>query len=667
MHMTTKLTIATLLTAASLLGQDLPSGSVTLGYRFTDVNGYRPKYTELFGLNSGFRVLDFSLFSKPSDKTSDKSKYFDSYSLTVSGLGGEPYTTAQLNLRKNKVYDLRANFRQTHYYWDRNDLVTLPGGIPGLTSNHNWATVRKLGSINLLVHATDNLRFTFEYNRNTRDGNTLTTRVIDYFGSSSTWGSFARANPYLMIAPLDEESNRVTAGVDYTKRDWALHYKVGYQSFEDSVNGSNLVTLERSIDTDPATAAATAKELLNGAGWADHRKLSTPVSELSYTGKLAPKLEARGSYIFYRYKGPADLNLAADGTARTNSTGTTLAPYVVALTTHANVSEPNNVLDQGLTYKIKEWWSAFADYRYSRFTVDSDAAFRSVANGVVATGTSLNQWRVGTSSLDLNMTFTPIPSLLVRAGVRLMKNDVEMLADHVIDDTRTKRIKSAWPIGSFFYEPFLAKRPGRLTIRGDADQITTGTSYTRVTPHIDVGGRFIVRYRPFEHFYVEDTGVFRNRTLLASDFRSTVRSNATTANYEWNEKLTVFAGFSYDSYFASNYVSFLRGTAPFTNLALRDQTVNRVWQGGVRGNPTKRLGITFTGNFVRSTGFGEIAGEKPLYGPMTFPYTTGTIYYDVPRVGRWTLQLQRTYYVEQIVTSNNFGAKLLSILYTRNF
>ena len=119
--------------------------------------------------------------------------------------------------------------------------------------------------------------------------------------------------------------------------------------------------------------------------------------------------------------------------------------------------------------------------------------------------------------------------------------------------------------------------------------------------------------------------------------------------------------------FASNYISFLRGTAPFTNLALRDQTVNRVWQGGVRANPTKRLGITFTGNFVRSTGFGEIAGEPPLYGPMTFPYATGSIYYDVPRVGRWAVQLQRTYYIDQIVTSNNFGAKLLTILYTRNF
>ncbi len=102
-------------------------------------------------------------------------------------------------MRKNRLYDLRVNFRQSYYYWDRNDAATLPNGLSGLTSNHNWATVRKLGSVNLLVHATNNLKFSFEYYRNTRDGATFTTRSLDYFGSSSTWGSFARANPVLLV------------------------------------------------------------------------------------------------------------------------------------------------------------------------------------------------------------------------------------------------------------------------------------------------------------------------------------------------------------------------------------------------------------------------------------------------------------------------------------
>ena len=166
------------LTAPLALAQEGPfGGSITTGYRFTDVNGYEPKFQELFDLNGGPRLLDLSLFGQV------KTPYLDHYSLTVSGLGGEPYSTAQLNVRKTRLYDLRVNFRQTHYYWNRNDQAALPNGLHSLTNYHDWATVRKIGSANLLLHATNNLRFSFEYSRNTRDGVTGTTRSLDYFGS----------------------------------------------------------------------------------------------------------------------------------------------------------------------------------------------------------------------------------------------------------------------------------------------------------------------------------------------------------------------------------------------------------------------------------------------------------------------------------------------------
>jgi len=632
------------------------TGSVTTGYRFTDVSGYRPKYQELFDLNSGFRLLDFSLFGRTQG---DESRFADSYSLTASGLGGEPFSSAQLAVRKNHLYDLRVNFRQSHYYWNRNDAAVLPNGLSGLTSNHDWATVRKLGSINLLIHATNNLRFIFEYNRNTRDGVTFTTRSPDYFGSSATWGSFARANPYYMIAPLSEEANRVTGGLDYTRGGWNVHYRIGYQRFEDAINGGNVTSPERSINVnDPTTAA----ELLRGASWIDSRKLTTPVSEFSYTGALSSKLQARGGYIFYRYQGTAALNMSFDGIARTNSAGTTDAPYAFSLSTSANVTEPNHVIDQGFTYKAKEWWDILVDYRYSRFTVDSEALFRSVNAAVVSTGASSNQWLIGTSTLDFNMAFTPAASLLLRAGVRLVKSDVEALADGIVDPARTKRIKTAWPVGSFSYHPSKI-----LIIRGDVEEINNGTSYTRVTPHTDIGARFLVRIRATDKFYIEDSAIVRNRKLIDTDYRSTMRNNSVTATYELNERLSGYAGFSYDSFFASDFVNFLRGPTPITNISLRDQTVDRVWQAGVKVSPVKRLGINFTGNYVRSTGLGEIAGEAPLYGPINFPYATGSIYYDVPQLGRLTLELQRTYYIEQIVPGNNFGAKLLMITWTRSF
>jgi hypothetical protein len=45
----------------------------------------------------------------------------------------------------------------------------------------------------------------------------------------------------------------------------------------------------------------------------------------------------------------------------------------------------------------------------------------------------------------------------------------------------------------------------------------------------------------------------------------------------------------------------------------------------------------------------------------------GQVHFDFQRLGRLTLQLQRTYYIEEIVSGNNFGAKLLTIAWTRAF
>lgn len=643
-----------------LVAQDEPKniggfqtqGFLTTGYRFVDTHGYEPKYQELFDLNNGFRILDVGVYGHAKSDS-----FADDYSLTVSGLGGDPFSTAQFTLRKTRLYDLRATFLQSRYYWNRNDNVT-SNGFTAITSNHDWATVRKLGTINFNIHATSNLRFSFEYSRNTRDGVTFTTRTMDYFGSSSAWGSFARANPYYLMAPINENTNRIAGGVDYTRRTWTFHYRVGYQVFDDAVDGQNLVTNQRSINTnDPATAS----ELLGAASWVDFRKLTTPISEFTYDGKTHRRLQLHGGYTFYRYSGPASLDFSANGTARANSGGNAFAPYQFSMFARAFDTEPNHIIDQGLTYKLNDTWQLFADYRYSRLNVNASAQFQSIASGVTAAGTSFNEWRIGTSTLDARVAFTPAPELLVNAGVRLMKNDVEFLDTGVTDPTRTKRIKTAWPMLSAFYQP-----SKRLSLRGDIDEINTGTFYTRISPHTDIGGHLVVRVQPLEKLTIDNALVIRDMKLLAADYRSSVRGNSSTITWEWNPRFYLYGGFSYESFFASDFTTFLRGPAPLTNT-IRDQTVSRIWQGGIKLKPLHSLVVEFAGNYIRANGLGEISGEPPLYGPVTFPYASGAVHYVFPHYGELGVQLQRTYYIEQIVTANNFSTNILLLMWKWSF
>ena len=107
-----------------------------------------------------------------------------------------------------------------------------------------------------------------------------------------------------------------------------------------------------------------------------------------------------------------------------------------------------------LRYKLKEWWNFDADYRFNRFTEIGTANFLGRDTSGTYTGATTQQWRESLNQLDLRMEFTPLTGLVISPGVRLMKRDVVALADGQVDPGRTLRTKTAWPIGSIFYQPW---------------------------------------------------------------------------------------------------------------------------------------------------------------------------------------------------------------------
>lgn len=537
------------------------------------------------------------------------------------------------------------------------------GQSKGLTNNHDWSTVRKFGSVDFTLHATNNLRFTFEYYRPSDEGMLLTTRSPDFLGSPGFWGTYARANPFSLFAPITDETNRFTGGVDYTYKSWSFHYALGYQTFTENMSLANVTVPEFSIDP----GAPSLLEPLANWSQSQFRRLTTPISEFSYVGKPLSRLEWRGGYIFYRYSGPATFDQAFNGVAP--NAGGAQTPYTVTEGATAKLGEPNHIITQGLTYYISDWWSADLDYRYSRFVSTAIGNFESLFNGVTSTTAATdNVWRDGVSDLTLSMDFRPLKGLTIRPGIEFMKADVESRTNGVINPTTTLRTNTVRPVIRFGYEP-----SKKFSIRGDFHSTTNGSSYTANTPHTQQGFRFVVRYHPTEKLSFEDEVTFLNNRLIATDFQNNVRANAFTVNYSLNDRFSIFAGFSFESYYAQGNIQYARGPTPIADF-LRDQELNRVWQGGAEVKTSKRSGFRLSGNFDRSTGVGAIGGvggavpnEPPAYGPVTWPIITGTAYYTFPIAGRISVDLQRTYYEQDIVTANNFGANVLTIKWTRDF
>jgi hypothetical protein len=646
-------------------------GAVTVGYRFDDVKGYVPMFQQLSGLEKGFRLMDFNLFGEAAHGVNP---FADSYSLSVSGLGGEPFETGQLAVSKSRLYDFRANWRQSYYYWNENNNVVLPIAAVGsnlsrgLTDNHAWGTVRKFGSADFTLHATNNLRFNFNYYHTSDSGPAFTTESLDFFDSPSYWGSFARANPYYLYAPIDDNTNRFTGGIDYTFHSWAFHYNLGYQAFTQNLSLNGVGFPEMSINP----IASSAPETVTDLSQSEYRRLTTPISEFSFTGKPFSKFEWRGGYIYYRYQGPATFDQSYSGTAPNSSAA--LVPYNVSQSVRATVTEPDHVLYQSFTYKPKDWWEIIVDYRYSRFTTNSAGNFTSLLSIVTdatttpptitttpSSGSDSFIWRDGLSDLDVSMLFTPTHSLTLRPGIHLLKADVESLEDGVADPATSLRTKTVWPEISFGYQPSKI-----FSVRGDVHTFNNGSSYTAITPHTEVAGHLIFRLQPTAKVSIQDDLKLANNKLIDASFQNNFRANTVTLSYALNDRFSFFGGFTYDSIFAAGNILYARGTAPLSDF-LRDQEVDRVVQAGVEAKPNKHFGLRLTGNYDRSTGVGELSGEPPAYGPLTWPLVTGTVYFDFPKAGRLSLDLQRTYYIEQIVTANNFQANLLTIRWTRNF
>jgi hypothetical protein len=634
-------------------------GSASVGYRFTDVKGYEPMYEELLNLKSGPRLMDFSIFGH----NNDANAFANDFSLTMSGLGGDPYPGVQLNVSKAKLYDLRVNWRQSYFNWNQNDNVFLPTrpGNAGLTDNHNWSNVRKLGSIDFTLHATNNLRFHFQYYRTSFSGTTFTTFSPDFLDSPSYFGTYARANAYYMYAPVWDNSNRIVGGLDYTWRDWNFHYNVGYQTFTDNTLFNNTSSPQIAIDY---TTATNLLQPLSQASWNDYRELKTPVSEFSYTGKPYKWMSVRGGYMFYRYSGPASYDQSYNGIVQTVSNPATYAPYAVSQTGRVKVSEPNNIVQQGFTFYVKPWWDMDLDYRYTRFTTSTEGTLTSLYNGVTPANEEVtNNWKDGTSQLDFTMMFTPTSNLVIRPGVQLFETNIEMLEDGEADPARTLRIKTVSPTLSALY------RPSKwFDIRGEIRKYNYGSSYTALNPHTNTIGRVVGSVHLNSKLTLSDELYMVSQRLLATDYHAKVQSNATTLTYTLNPKYSLFGGFTYDNEIATGITAYQRGVpVPGTSYALRDQALNRVWQAGLSAEPVKYFGIRFTGNFVRTTGLGDEAGMSPVYGPLTWPLGTGTVYFNIPKAGRLSVDLQRTYYIQQIITVNNFSANLLAIRWTRDF
>ena len=151
------------------------TNSFETGYRFYTVDGNSGMYRSNVNFRNGIRLLSGSFTANSKD---GKGKYFDEASLSVQGLGSDPYQSSVFRLQKNKLYRYDFLWRSSDYF---NPALTISNG------RHLLDTTRQLQDHDFTLFPQAKYRLFFGYSRNLQNGPGLsTTQYFDSRGDEFT-------------------------------------------------------------------------------------------------------------------------------------------------------------------------------------------------------------------------------------------------------------------------------------------------------------------------------------------------------------------------------------------------------------------------------------------------------------------------------------------------
>ncbi len=207
------------------------SGNIDFGYRWVPgVGGNFQEYRSVVNLGEGPRLFGADLtFLYP------KKRLFDRLDLTALDWGGDPYTTLRFMARKQRIYDLRFDYRNIAYF-NAVPSFANPFAPAGFDEQSFDIRRRNLG-ISLDFRPGTRIIPYLAFDRNFNSGNTIQTWVQD------------ANNQFAVPGTLRDSTNNYRGGVHFefnrfhvTLEQGGTTYKDDDQSFWNGVNKGNVST-----------------------------------------------------------------------------------------------------------------------------------------------------------------------------------------------------------------------------------------------------------------------------------------------------------------------------------------------------------------------------------------------------------------------------------------
>jgi hypothetical protein len=575
-------------------------GYIDAGYRWVDFRGGSfDTYRSVVNLGEGPKLFDVDALIRSADR-----KYFDKLTIKGTGWGGDPYTTARLDVFKERTYDWRVDYRNIAYY---NFLPSFADPLLAqgmIFTEQAWDTrIRTLSTEIRLLPGTRLVPY-FAYDRNSNDGSGITTFETD-------------ANQYPVSNSVSSYNDSYRGGVQIQLTKFHATTEVGGNSFHDgqvvSYSGQPIFGNRMSpYFGQQLSLSSLAQNYLIGGESVFARGL------VSYSP--TSWLDLSGQFLYSQPKRTVYYNQTNTGNFVDQSTILFYTSQQVLASAAANQphSTGSFLVDFHPTRRLRVLDSLVSDH----FHVASSAVLTNVTdiNPTPVPLSDVDRMIVNYNRHQTEVLFDVMPYLTLRGGFRYVWGDAQTEPSLTTTPTgpfQTVDLKQTIGLVGF---QFRAKQ--RLTINGDLEVGTTSRAFFRTSLYNYHRSSVRGRYQVSNAVSLTVTQSLTANTNPTPGNNLDFLYSQTSVGLQWiaAKRVTVMADYTY-SRLRSDITYLIPQTLTSADSVYRDNanTVTGMIEGTpVTGAHTPRLSAG--GSYFKSNGTRPTAYYQPQ-ARISFPIT----------------------------------------------
>jgi hypothetical protein len=385
------------------------TGSFEFGYRWvTDVRGSIPTYRSVVNLGDGPKLigLDFTI-------TDPKHRLFDRLDARANGWGGDPYNTAHLDMRKQGLYTLSADYRNIAYF---NAMPSFANPFaPAGFNEQAFDTRRRSGYVNLQMFPGKHIMPYLSFERNSGYGHGVTTWVQD------------GVNEFAVPTLLRDSTNNYRGGVRLEFNRFHVTLEQGGTTYknDDQASANGFSTGDR---TTPVLGTTSVLKTLQEAYGIRGTSL---YSKVLATANPFPWMTLYGQFLWSEPKTDARyFDIATGNFALLSSLLLYPAQFSISA---ANANAPHVLGNAGMEIRPSRRLRVISSYITDRY---HDAGFGSLAQQLLVTPTTgpailqaLNTLQVVNNSREqVEAIYDVTDKVTVRGGYRYEWGDATVRA-----------------------------------------------------------------------------------------------------------------------------------------------------------------------------------------------------------------------------------------------